>query len=498
MPLAPAPLLPGTSPIPAPGRRPPDKKALRLGALLAVPTLIITLLAGGFLLPRLLFLAPGFQARAGGGDAGSAGGAFQGFVFTWSRQDTQAYQAQNMQGGYTTQASTENLRFEAKTFHMNSVIIPVYADMPERNNAPLYWKMGDSANLDTLPDADIEKAITDARKAGLTPILELEVRQFDTAGDEGPGYVGSLWAGVPGIGSLGYGDIYNLEHRWFNSYTDFAVHYAQMSAKHKLPYFIIGDGLASMSYDTDQTSAKNDTHGIDIPPDESRTCSGRRDCEWRHVVYAIQHSAFQSLTAKDIGRTNETGGGYSGKLIYTASWAASPSDASSNATTPEFEGISWWNALDYIGVDAGFPLLSKQIVPDVATLERAWQGQGTGLAGQGNIYSRLEKVADKYNKSVVFTSAGYLSLAGSNNPANDLTGAAVSQDEQLNDMQALLMTFKGTPWFAGVFWNGDIPFTPREQQPNWASDSAWAGNTLDTSKEAGKWLASYWQDSPAP
>ena len=324
------------------------------------------------------------------------------------------------------------------------------------------------------------------------------MRQFDTAGTEGPGYVGSLWAGVPGIGSLGYGDIYNLEHRWFNSYTDFAVHYAQMSAKHKLPYFIIGDGLASMSYDTDQTSAKNDTHGIDIPPDESRTCSGRRDCEWRHVVYAIQHSAFQSLTAKDIGRTNETGGGYSGKLIYTASWAASPSDASSNATTPEFEGISWWNALDYIGVDAGFPLLSKQIVPDVATLERAWQGQGTGLAGQGNIYSRLEKVADKYNKSVVFTSAGYLSLAGSNNPANDLTGAAVSQDEQLNDMQALLMTFKGTPWFAGVFWNGDIPFTPREQQPNWASDSAWAGNTLDTSKEAGKWLASYWQDSPAP
>ena len=499
MPLAPAPLLPGTSPIPAPGRRPPDKKALRIGALIAAQLLIITLLGGNFLLPRLLFLAPGFQAKAGGGDAGSSGGAFQGFVFSWSRQDAQGFQAQGLQGGYNTAASFSNLQFEAKTFHMNSVIIPVYADMPERNNSPLYWHITDGQNnLDTLPDADIEKAITDAQKAGLTPILELEVRQFDTAGDEGPGYVGSLWAGVSGNGALGYGSIYDLEHRWFNTYTDFAVHFAQMSEKHKLPFFIIGDGLSSMSYDTSQTSAKNDAQGIDIPPGESRSCSGRRDCEWRHVIYAIQHSSYQSLTAKNLARTTETGGSYTGKLMYTASWMASPSDASSNATTPEFEGITWWNAVDYIGVDAGFPLLSKLIVPDVNTLEQAWQGQGQGLAGEGNIYNRLQKVADTYNRQVVFTSAGYLTLAGANNPTNDLTGAALSQDEQLNDMQALLLTFKGTAWFAGVFWNGDIPFAPREQQPNWASNSAWAGNTLDSSKESGKWLASYWQNTPVP
>ena len=498
MPLAPAPLLPGTSPIPAPGRRPPDRRALRLGALAAVPTLIITLLAGNFLLPRLLFLAPGFQAQAGGGDASSVGGSFQGFVFSWSRQDSQAYQSQGLQGGYSAPASLDNMRFEAKTFHMNAVIIPVIADMPERNNAPLYWHMNDNANVDTLPDADYEKAITDAQRAGLVPILQLEIHQFDTAGDDGPGYVGSLWAGVPGNGALGYGSIYDLEHRWFNSYTDFAVHFAQMSARHKLPFFIIGDDLASMSYDTDQTSARNDGQGIDIPPGESRSCSGRRDCEWRHVVYAIRHSSYQSLTGNNLGRKTETGGNYSGKLIYTASWMAAPADSSSNATTPEFEGVSWWNAVDYIGVDAGFPLLSKQIVPDVNTLEQAWQGQGTGLAGQGNIYHRLEKVADTYNRSVIFTSAGYLTLAGANNTTADLTGAAISQDEQLNDMEALLMAFKGTPWFAGIFWNGDIPFSPREQQPNWSSNSAWAGNTLATSKESGKWLSSYWQDVPTP
>lgn len=498
MPLSPAPLLPGTSPIPAPGARPPDRRALRLGALVAVPMLIVTLLAGNFLLPRLLFLAPGFQAQAGGGDAGATGGGFQGFVYSWSRQDSQTYQSQNLQGGYTTPASLANMQFEAQNFHMNAVIIPVIADMPERNNSPLYWHVSDGANVDTLADSDYEKAITDAQKAGLTPILQLEVHQFDTAGDDGPGYVGSLWAGVSGISALGYGTISDLEHTWFNTYTDFAVHFAQLSAKHKLPYFIIGDDLASMSYDTDATSAKNDAQGIDIPPGESRSCLGRRDCEWRHVVYAIQHASYQSLITNKAGHTTETGGNYAGKLIYTASWAAAPADSSSNATTPEFEGITWWNALSYIGVDAGFPLLAKQIVPDVNTLEQAWQGQGTGLAGEGNIYNRLEKVADTYSRPLIFTSAGYLSLAGGNNPTNDLTGAAISQDEQLNDMEALVMTFKGTPWFAGVFWNGDIPFTPREQQPNWSSNSSWAGNSLGSSKESGKWLASYWQTIPAP
>src|SRR5260221_3556859 len=66
MPLAPAPLLPGTSPLPTPGRRPPDRRAQRLGALAALPTLLVALLAGQFILPHIVFVAPGLQAQASG------------------------------------------------------------------------------------------------------------------------------------------------------------------------------------------------------------------------------------------------------------------------------------------------------------------------------------------------------------------------------------------------------------------------------------------------
>src|SRR5260221_9462939 len=81
MPLAPAPLLPGTSPLPIPGRRPPDRRAQRLGALAALPTLLVALLAGQFILPHIVFIAPGLQAQASGGCHRSGAGALQGVVF---------------------------------------------------------------------------------------------------------------------------------------------------------------------------------------------------------------------------------------------------------------------------------------------------------------------------------------------------------------------------------------------------------------------------------
>jgi hypothetical protein len=70
--------------------------------------------------------------------------------------------------------------------------------------------------------------------------------------------------------------------------------------------------------------------------------------------------------------------------------------------------------------------------------------------------------------------------------------------EQLNDMQALIFTFRGTSWWAGVFWSADEPVSPRDKQPNWQVGSSWAGDTPATSKKAGQWLATYYQQSPPP
>jgi hypothetical protein len=480
MPLSPAPLLPGTSPIPTPGRRPPDRRALRLGALTALPVLVLALVVGKFALPYALFLAPGLQAQAGGGDSGSGVGDFQGFQFVWTRHHTG--------GGYTSSASLDNLRSEQHDFHMNSVVIPVVADMPARSKSDIYWHSTDQQNVDTLPDGDYVKAIQDARQAGLVPILELELRQQDPVSpNQDPTYIGETWSSLHSGSSIGLGVIGTLERTWFNNYTAFAVHYAQMSAQYNLPYFIIGDQFTNLSYDTAETSKKGDPQGIDIPPGDSYQCSGRRECEWRHVIQAIRSPGYATL--KD--HKSQVGGKYTGKLIYAARWTSAPEGG---ATDPEFEHITWWDAVDYIGVDAYFALTQNQADVDVNVLQQAWQGVGQGLGPEKDIYSRLEKVSDTYHHPILFTAAGYNSSPGSNSAS---PGQAAFDDvEQLNDMQALLLTFRGTSWWAGVFWYADAPAAPRESQPNWQYSPLWAGNTLASSKKSGQWLATYYQPSP--
>ncbi len=498
MPLSSSPLLPGTSPLPAPGQRPPDRRALRLGALAAVPVLVLAMTLGSLVLPRLLFLAPMFQAQAGTGNSGAQGALFQGFVYPWTR---------NLSGGgYNTTTSLQNMRNEARTFHMNAVIIPVFADMPHRDDTPLEWHASDPDNTQTLPDSEYVQAIQDARRAGLLPILELEVRQFDPLSDtNGTLNNSAYWVGKGWLdqsfstGFVAYttanGTSVSItvgptEHTFFDQYTQFAVYYAQLSAKYNLPYFIIGDGLASITYDTASTVKSADPQETAGFP---KGCTGRRDCEWRHVIAAIRGASYTPIA----GGAAQPGGSYGGKLIYSASWTFVPDLSTLNRPPNEFEAISWWDALDLIGVDAHFPLTQHADV-SVDALSAAWRGQGPALAGQGDIYSRLQVVAQKFNKPLVFTSAGYESISGSNGaPAEVPISSSSNEDdsEQAQDMEALLATFNGTPWWQGVFWYDDQPM-PYANQPNWHYSTAWANSTPQTSKLGGQFLSGYYHNAP--
>ncbi len=495
MPLAPSPLSPGSSPLPEPGRRPPDNRALRLGALLTLPTLIVALLMGPLGLPSLWSLVGGFQAQTVGGTQNNAGTQFQGFIFSWS--------ANQKGGGYTTPASLQNMRSQASLFHMNAVIIPVIADMPNRSRSDLLWHAGQKADIDTLPEGDYEQAIKDARTAGLVPVLELQVRQYDPSsyGDNTADLVGKVWANSrsgDNFPTLG-GTVNQLEKGWFDNYTAFASEYARLSAKYNLPYFIIGDGLSDATTDGPLTTAKADPSAIDhgVPGESFPNCSGRRDCEWRHVIHALRSPEYASFGNK---HALQQGGNYSGKLIYAASWKGSPL----GATSPEFENITWWDAVDIIGVDAYFSLSQGNADISVNQLQKTWQGQNPCpdkdlTVCPGNIVGRLSVVSGKYGHPLLFTAAGYGSVPGANSGPPIPSGADLtSRDdaEQLADMQALLETFSAQPWWAGVFWNGDEPIAPRSAQPNWSTSSNWAGDALSTSKSAGQWLATYYKPTP--
>lgn len=498
MPLSPAPLLPGSSPLPEPGRRPPDRRALRLAVLAMLPALVVSLLSGPVLTPALGFVVAYVQGQAGGGVPAAASAQFQGFVYNWS--------ASQSGGGYTTPASLTNMRLQSDTFHMNAVIIPVIADMPIRSGSELDWHAGQKNDKDTLPQSAYVQAIQDARNAGLLPILELQVRQYDVAlsgNDTSAALVGRVWydsRSTDNYFTLG-GNVGTLEKTWFDNYTAFAVSYAQLSEQYHLPYFIIGDGLTNVTTDTARTSAKGDPYGIDrgVPGESFPNCTGRRDCEWRHVIHAIRSPGYATF----IKHLAAKGGEYTGKLIY----AANSDGASTGEGRPEFENISWWDAVDIIGVDAYFPLTQMSADVDVTSLDQAWNGAlQSGPSGEKNITQRLATVSAKFNHPILFTAAGYASSPGANADPAALAGSGstpgqktpVDGTEQLNDMQALLETFNGLPWWDGVFWNGDQPVSPHANQQSWASNSDWAGDNLQTSKPAGQWLATFYHHNPLP
>jgi Glycoside Hydrolase Family 113 len=491
MPLSPSPLLPGTSPLPPLGRRPPGRRALSMGALVAIPLLVALLAGGQFVLPHLLFLAPGMLAQTGNSQSGqlSNSAPFQGFAMTWTRRQTG--------GGFDTSASLDNMTFEAQTFHMNTVIIPVVADMPIRSGSTIAWHSNDKGNKDTFDDSFYIRAINDAKKAGLVPILELQLRQQDQLStvrggiDESSQWIGVAWSNLTSKYNI-YGEndpIGVLEHKWFDNYTQFAVHFAQVSEQNHLPYFIIGDQLTNTTIDTNRTTAKSDPGGIDhgVPGESFPNCAGRRDCGWRHVVHALRSPTYATF----MGHQAQTGGGYTGKLIYAASWGG----AKEGATSSEYDHITWWDAVDYIGVDAYFPLTQNADV-SVSDLVSAWHGKGLDLQGNGDIYGKLQTLASTFNRSILFTGAGYVSAAGANGDPLGASSESPDQNEQLNDMQALFQVFSAAPFWQGVFWYTDQPLPVRSSRSDWKTSAYWGGDTLKDCKLAGQWLAQYYTAKP--
>lgn len=76
---------------------------------------------------------------------------------------------------------------------------------------------------------------------------------------------------------------------------------------------------------------------------------------------------------------------YKGKLSYAENWDS-------------FEKVPFWNKLDFIGVDAYFPL-SKEKLPEISDINTAWQKHINSLA----------KVSSKIQKPILFTEIGYRS-----------------------------------------------------------------------------------------
>ncbi|WP_136480244.1 glycoside hydrolase family 113 [Cognatitamlana onchidii] len=120
---------------------------------------------------------------------------------------------------------------------------------------------------------------------------------------------------------------------------------------------------------------------------------------------------------------------YKGKLTYAANW-------------DEYKRTLFLKNLDYIGVDAYFPV-SQNETPSVDDCLENWKPYKV----------ELEALSRVYNKSILFTEYGYRSVdfSGKEPWKSDTSMTQVNLEAQNNTTQALFKTFWEEDWFAGGF-----------------------------------------------
>ena len=148
--------------------------------------------------------------------------------------------------------------------------------------------------------------------------------------------------------------------------------------------------------------------------------------ELQHATEPAHEKAWRSLI-KQIRQV------YHGPLTYAANWSG------------EYEQIRFWDALDYVGIQAYFPLCSSAN-PSLDTLLRGWQ-------------PHLQKLAQwqkKIKKPVVFTEVGYKTTPdAAARPWEwpERTAALQTPDEatQARCYESLFRACWGLPWLKGMF-----------------------------------------------
>ncbi len=147
---------------------------------------------------------------------------------------------------------------------------------------------------------------------------------------------------------------------------------------------------------------------------------------------------------------------YSGKITYAANWYK------------EYEKVTFWQDLDYIGIQAYFPL-AKNEYPTTEQISKGWN----------KFLPDLASVSKKNNRKILFTEMGYKSIADSAiKPWEwiekiDREARAYSEETQANCYEAFFNTVWEQDWFGGVhIWQmrndwrgkndgyGNMDFTP--------------------------------------
>jgi hypothetical protein len=173
---------------------------------------------------------------------------------------------------------------------------------------------------------------------------------------------------------------------WFSSYKDFILHYARIAQQTDVDLFCIGTELKSLS-------ARN---------------------EWIEIIDSVRSI-------------------YDEPILYAANW-------------DEYPHVSFWEYLNFIGIDAYFPLAHSR----EATIEEYLENFDLWLYQIDNFQKNIEK-------EIIIPEVGFRSVKGSGVTPYDWQYYGIMDEEsQAYAYQIILELLQRKQWLAGIFfWHWD-------------------------------------------
>ena len=193
---------------------------------------------------------------------------------------------------------------------------------------------------------------------------------------------------------------------WFNNYTKFIVHYAKIAQSEDVEFFCVGTELSF---------------------------AATRTRMWKEQVIPEVRKVFK------------------GQIMYAANW-------------DDYANVEFWDALDYAGIDAYFPLADKGD-PNYEELKQGWK----------KWVKDIEEWVAKIKKPVVFTECGYASVnTAAMKPWEGNEQGLPNPGLQADCYKAVMEELWDKQWFFGVYWwnwnasstsggTSDRDFTPQNK-----------------------------------
>jgi len=236
-------------------------------------------------------------------------------------------------------------------------------------------------------DASLITAIQEARALGLKVMIKPHVDSLD-----------GQWRAHIHPCSVTYAEpcpaANDLAGTWFANYTTIMNHYADIAQQQGASTLCVGAELIDLSTNPAYTE------------------------QWRTLIAGLR-------------------GRFGGKLTYSANWG-------SGDFATEYTRIPFWDALDYIGISAYFPLANTN-TPTVAGMKASWVNTWM---------PQISAVQQQWGKPVMFTEIGYRSADGTAQaPFDSWDNWPLDTQEQADCYEATFEAWAAIPWFAGAnFW----------------------------------------------